>query len=220
MAEIIPAILTNDVFDFRKKYSDFFALSHYFSKLHIDFADGEFVPNKTILPRELSFLRTPFVLLAHFMTYRPEVYFEQAKEVGFTYVLFHYEAFAKDTEVEEAIHKAKSLGLKPGLVINPETPLFKIGKFITSVGLVQLMGIHPGFQGRAFITSTLGKIRELRALTKDVIICVDGGVRVGIARACAKAGVDYIVSGSAILRSEDKEMALEALLADVETEEM
>ncbi|MBI3952574.1 MAG: hypothetical protein HY336_01295 [Candidatus Doudnabacteria bacterium] len=217
MAEIIPAILTNDVFDFRKKYSDFFALSHYFSKLHVDFSDGEFVPSKTIVPRELSFLRSPFTLIAHFMTYRPQIYFEQAKEVGFTYVLFHYEAFGKDAEIEEAINAAENLGLKIGLVLNPETPLYKAGKFIPKVDLVQLMGINPGFQGRAFITSTIEKIKELRTLTKDVIICVDGGVRVGIARACVKAGADYLVSGSAILRSEDKELALEALLADIET---
>lgn len=216
MVEIVPAILTNDISDFRKKYAELFAASHYFTKLHVDFADGEFVGNTTIQPKDLAFLKTPLTLVAHFMTFNPGAYFEDAKRVGFKWVLFHFEAFQNDQDITQAIGAALTLGLKPGLAVNPETPLFKIAKFIGKVSLVQLMGIHPGAQGRQFIPETLDKVRELRALSKHVIISVDGGVKVGIARQCVKAGADIIVAGSAILKAEDEEAAIETLKADIE----
>lgn len=216
MAEIIPSILTNDISDFRKKYSDYFALSHLFTKLHVDFVDGEFIRNKTLMPKDLKFLKTPFKLIAHFMMFDPGIYFDDAKQVGFDSVLVHYEAFDQDRDLESTLLRGKDLGFKVGVVINPETPLHMIGKYLKKVDLVQLMGIHPGFQGRVFMSSTIEKIKELRALSKSVIIYVDGGVKVGVARACVKAGADYLVVGSAILRSEDRGLAAEALLADIE----
>lgn len=217
MAEIIPAILTNDVSDFRKKHADLLAASHLFSKLHVDFGDGEFVRSKTLLPKDLFFLKSPFVLIAHFMTLNPELYFFEAKKAGFKIVLIHFEAYQDEQALIHAIDHAVHLDLQPGLVLNPETPLHKLGKFLKQISLIQLMGIHPGAQGRKFISETLNKIKELRALSKNVIIAVDGGVKVGIARQVAKAGADLIVAGSAILRSEDEEMAIEALKADIET---
>jgi ribulose-phosphate 3-epimerase len=216
MAEIVPAILTNDISDFRKKYAELFALSHHFNKLHVDFIDGEFIHNRTVMPKDVEFLKaSPLTLMAHFMTLEPHKYFEDAKNSGFAWVIFHYEAYKNESEVEEAIRLAKSLGLKIGISINPETPLFMFGKFLMKIDLVQLMGIHPGFQGRPFMLGTIEKIKELRALSKDVIISVDGGVKVGIARQCAKAGAQLLIAGSAILKSEDEEMAIEALQIDV-----
>jgi ribulose-phosphate 3-epimerase len=218
VTEISPAILTNDIADFRKRYAELFALSHYFTKLHVDFIDDQFIHNKTVLPKDLVFLKSsPFTLMAHFMTLEPQKYFQDAKNVGFKWVIFHLEAFKHDNEIDPVIEQAKSLGLKAGLSISAETPLHSLGRFLQKVELVQLMGIHPGFQGRPFMVSTIEKIRELRSLSKSVIICVDGGVKVGIARQCAKAGADILVAGSAILRSEDEEMAVEALKADIET---
>lgn len=217
MAEIVPAILTNDISDFRKKYAELFALSHYFTKIHIDFIDDVFIRNKTVMPKDLSFLKSsPLTLMAHFMTMSPHEYFQDAKEAGFSWVIVHFEAYKQEAEINEAIRLAHALQLKIGLAINPETPLFMSGKFLTKVDLVQLMGIHPGFQNRPFMPTTIEKIRELRALSKHVIISVDGGVKVGIARQCVKAGADILVAGSAILRSEDEEMAVEALQADIE----
>jgi len=218
MTELSPAILTNDISDFRKQYAQLFALSHYFTKLHVDFIDDTFIQNKTVLPSELGFLKSsPFTLMAHFMTLDPQKYFEAAKTAGFKWVIFQLEAFKRDEEIDKTIEKAKSLGLKPGLSLSAETPLHMAGKFIRKVDLIQLMGIHPGFQGRPFMVSTIGKITELRSLSKSVIIAVDGGVKIGIARQCAKAGADILVAGSAILKSEDEEMAIESLKADIET---
>lgn len=217
MIEIIPAILTNDISDFRKKYAELFALSHYFKKLHVDFIDGRFLPNKTVMPSDLGFLKSsPLGLMAHFMTFNPQNYFLDAKNSGFQWVIFHLEAFKRDQQIDDAIKQARALDLKVGLALNPETPLHFVGRFLSKIDLVQLMGVHPGAQGRMFDVTVIEKIMELRALSKSVIISVDGGVKVGIARQCVKAGVHMLVAGSAILRSEDEEMAIEALLADVE----
>lgn len=217
MAEIVPAILTNDVSDFRKKYAELFALSHFFTKLHVDFADGEFVPNKTVMPKDLLFLKsTPLTLMAHFMAFEPQKYFADAKQAGFAWVMFHYEALEKTARINEAIEAAKKLNLQVGLVLNPETPIGVVEKFANQINLIQLMGIHPGFQGREFMDSTTGRIIALRRMAKNVIISVDGGVKPGIAGRCVKAGASLIVAGSSILRATNEKAAMEALQSDLE----
>lgn len=216
--EIVPAILTNDLSDFRKKYAELFALSQHFKYLHVDFIDGEFVPNKTLLPEDVTFLKTsPLLLVAHLMVKNPCQYFEAIKEAGFESVIFHLEALNSPEEIMETIAKAKHLGIKPGLALNPETPLHALGSWIGQVALVQLMGVHPGKQGQEFLPETLDKIRQLRQLSKSVIIGVDGGIKTGIAREVAQAGADILVAGSAILKADDEEQAIEALRHDVET---
>ena len=131
MTEISPAILTNDIEDFRKRYAEMLALTQHFSKLHIDFVDGIFLPNKTLMPKDLKLLRTtPVLLIAHFMTVNPQNYFIDARDAGFKWVLFHYEAFNTDDEVRETIAFAEKLSLQPGLVLNPEMPLRRIAKFL------------------------------------------------------------------------------------------
>lgn len=215
MAQIVPAILTSDLSDFRRQYAELFALSHHFRRLHVDFAD-EFVGNQTLMPADLQFLRaSPFALDAHFMTKKPRQYFEDAKKAGFVNVLFHFEAMQDDGEIADTIAAAEKLGLRAGIVINPETKVYRIAKYVKSLKLVQIMGIPPGAQGREFIPATLEKIKELKKLTKDVIILADGGIKVGIARAVAQAGADWIVVGSAIRDAQNKKAVLEAFLEDI-----
>jgi ribulose-phosphate 3-epimerase len=216
MSEIIPAILTNDISDFRKKYAELFALGHYFKKLHIDFVDGEYLPHKTVMPKDLPDMNhSPFELMAHFMAYDPNQYFLVCKDLGFKWVIIHYEAFHLKTEIDDAIDAARKLGLKVGLAINPETKPYKIALFIKRVDMIQLMGVHPGAQGRPFEYETLEKVRELKKLTKNVIICVDGGAKIGIAKQIAEAGADWIIAGSAIAKSEHPKQSIEELLAEI-----
>ena len=218
MTEIAPAILTNDLSDFRHKYAELFALSQHFKSLHVDFIDGQFLPGKTLLPADLEFLKTsPFLLTAHLMVKNPQQYFQAAKSAGFERVVFHYEALKTPEETEETIKLAQGLGLKFGIAINPETPLQSLGPLLNQFGLVQLMGVHPGSQGQEFVPAVLDKVRQLRQLSKSVIISVDGGVKVGLAHKLVEAGADILVAGSAILKSEDEEQAIEALRHDIET---
>jgi ribulose-phosphate 3-epimerase len=218
MAEIIPAILTDDVSDFRKKYAELFALSHYFTKLHIDFVDGHFLPNKTVMPDDLPDLgHAPFELMAHFMAYDPVQHFKKCQELGFKWVIIHFEAFHLRAEIDGVIEAARKLGMKVGLAINPETKPYQIALFIKRVDMIQLMGIHPGAQGRPFEYETLDKIKELKKLTKSVIICVDGGAKLGTAKQIAEAGADWIIAGSAIAKSEHPKEAIEELVAEIKT---
>jgi ribulose-phosphate 3-epimerase len=216
MHEIIPAILTNDISDFKLKHSNLIALGNYFHKLHIDFIDGEFIPGKTIMPKDLKFLKTDFLLMAHLMTFDPSKYFTDLKDVGFSWVVIHYEAFKRDEDILQTIKEAKSLELKIGLAINPETPLHKTAKILQNVDLVQIMGVHPGAQGRTFETGSIEKIKELRNLTRDMMISVDGGVKLGIASKCAAAGADMIIIGSGILHSTHPKEALESFKRELE----
>jgi ribulose-phosphate 3-epimerase len=218
MAELSPAILTNDVSDFRKQYAELLPLSQYYGKLHVDFADGRFVRTQTVLPADVAFLQSNRIpAMAHLMVQDPVRYFEDCRRAGFAYVLFHFEAFLTPDEIPAALSRADQLGLIAGLALGPDTTLTKIAKFIPQFKLIQIMSIQPGAQGREFILGTFDKVAELRSLSKSVIICVDGGIKVGIAGQLARAGADILVVGSAISRSEDEGLALEALKLDLET---
>ncbi|MGE5392560.1 MAG: hypothetical protein ACM3NH_02355 [Candidatus Saccharibacteria bacterium] len=215
MAQIVPAILTNDQSDFRHKYSMLFGLSHFFGKLHVDFADGEFVPAKTIRPADLGhFLKTaPFELTAHMMTETPGFYLKEIKAAGFRSVIFHFESM--DSLATEAfISGASQIGLSVGIAINPETPLPKAARYLRNLNLIQLMGVHPGRQGRTFIPETVDRIREIKRLTKHAVVAVDGGITPTNARDCARAGADQIIVGSAILKANNPKLALELLTAE------
>ncbi len=217
MAEIVPAILSNDESDFRHKYAELFALSHYFRELHVDFIDGKFLPQQTLMPGNTCRIKAPFRVTAHLMTLNPKNYFALAKNEGYSTILFHFEAFKDHNEILDAIDLGRALDLRIGLVLNPETKLHQVAKFITKVDIIQLMSVHPGHQGGEFIPETFERVRELRQLSKSVIISVDGGIKVGIAKQLVQAGADILVAGSAILRAQDEESAIEALQTDIET---
>lgn len=216
MTQVVPAILTNDIADFKLKHSTLLALSHQFSKLHLDFIDGEFLDEKTVMPADLKFLKTPFHLMGHFMALRPERYFKDAKDIGCEWVIVHYEAFKTEDGLMYSIEKARELELKIGLAINPETPLHKAAKAIPKVDMIQIMGVHPGAQGRNFEPKVLDKIKELKTLTRHAIISVDGGIKLGIAGKCVRAGADMIVIGSGILHATHPKEALEAFKRELD----
>ena len=216
MVEVVPAILTNDVSDFRKKYADLAALGEYFSKLHIDFVDGQFLPEKSLLPDDLKFFKSPFTLIGHFMTHNPQQYFQTIKQIGFSWAVVQFEAFANEEEALIAIEEGKKLGLHMGIVLGIQTPLYAAAKTIKKVEMVQLMGVQPGAQGRTFEVSTLNKIAELKSLTTNVIIAVDGGIKLGVAGKCARSGANMIIVGSAIVHATHPKESLEAFKRELE----
>jgi ribulose-phosphate 3-epimerase len=215
MAELVPAILTNDVNDFRKQYAELFALSHYFKRLHVDFIDGEYLPNKTLTMDQLDFLDSSFVLGAHFMTLNPKQYFEEAKKIGFEWGLFHLDVFNHEQEILNTIGEAERLGLKTALALNPSISLHSAAEFLDKVHAIQIMGVHPGAQGRAFDEKVIEKVRELKSLKKNAIISVDGGVSVQNAKQLVQAGADILVVGSAIAKSQNKKQTIEELLREI-----
>lgn len=217
MTEIVPAILTNDISDFRKKYSDLLPLYGLVTKLHIDFIDGRFLPEKTILPADLDLKNSPFDLIAHLMVNQPEKYFYDLKLAGFSWVIFHWESFADKNDILGVIAEAKKLGLKTGLAISPETKLYEAAKFIHRTDLLQVMGVNPGAQGRSFEPEALGKIRELKNLLKHAILSIDGGIKPENVRQAVDAGANLVVVGSAITHSAHPKLILEKFKKEIET---
>jgi ribulose-phosphate 3-epimerase len=171
--------------------------------IHVDVMDGHFVPNITIGPMVVKALRPhtakPFDV--HLMISPVDLYLEGFAQAGADFISFHPEAGAHPHRTVQAI---RALGCKPGLVLNPATPVDCLDYLIEDLDLVLLMSVNPGFGGQKFISSQLRKIEAVRKLIeatgKPIHLEVDGGVDVETARQCVAAGADVLVAGTSSFR--------------------
>ncbi len=211
--EIIPAILAKDEKEFRRKIESVAGLC---DTVQIDVMDGRFVDNVTWAePRRIDAMRLSIAFEAHLMVLDPLSTLESWSAAGCSRVLLHVEALENPVE---ALAQARLYGMEVGLSLNPETPIEPLEEAIALCDVVQIMGVNPGRMGQPFQPVALEKVRTLRAKFPDLPIEVDGGVSVGIARQLAEAGVDRLVSGSAVFHSGAPAKAIEALRRDVELE--
>ncbi len=168
--------------------------------IHIDVMDGHFVPNITLGPMIVKALRRctakPFDV--HLMISPVDPYVAAYAEAGADIISFHPEA---GPHVHRTIQLIRSLGKKPGLVLNPATPLALVEPVLDELDLVLVMSVNPGFGGQAFIASQLRKIEALRqridASGRAVDLEVDGGINLETARQAIAAGADVLVAGTA-----------------------
>jgi len=213
VVEIIPAILAKDEKELRRKVESVTGLCE---TIQLDVMDGTFVDNTTWNePERLQKMPLPMDFEVHLMVKDPIDRFDAWSLAGCGRVLIHAESV---DDLAGALRQAKSYGMEAGISLNPETPLSAIEDAIPEADVVQVMGVHPGWMGQAFQEVALEKVRELRDAWPDLMIEVDGGVAVGIARRLAEAGADRLVSGSAVFNSGAPAKALDALRADVELE--
>jgi len=175
--------------------------------LHVDVMDGHFVPNITIGPVVVAALRpqTKMLLDVHLMIENPERFVDAFAEAGADYLTVHVEACAHLHRVLQAIRAA---GMRPGVALNPHSPLSSIEEILPDLDLILIMSVNPGFGGQEFIPRTLDKLRGTRELLKSrgvshAQVEVDGGVKLDNAREIAAAGADILVSGSGIFGAED-----------------
>lgn len=174
--------------------------------IHIDVMDGHFVPNITIGPLVVRAARqvTGLPLDVHLMITEPDRYVQDFAAAGADWITVHVEAC---THLHRTIHHIKDLGKKAGAVLNPATSLTTLDYILPDLDLVMLMGVNPGFGGQSFIESTLGKIRRLRRLLKDIDspagIEIDGGVSPETIAGIAGAGANIFVAGSAVFGRSD-----------------
>jgi ribulose-phosphate 3-epimerase len=182
--------------------------------LHVDVMDGHFVPNITFGPIIVKAIRklAKSELDVHLMISDPATYLEKFIEAGASYVTFHVEA------IEEAgplLARARALGAKAGIAINPETSLDMARPVLEACDLVVMMTVHPGFGGQGFIRDVVPKIKALRDLREaeglGFEIEVDGGVNLETAPLVARAGGDILVAGAAVFKSEDPAGAVRAI---------
>ena len=174
--------------------------------IHIDVMDGHFVPNITIGPLVLDAVRkvTNLPLDVHLMIENPEKYIQAFVDAGADFITVQVETCVHLNRVIQMIHQA---GIKAGAVLNPSTPLSTIEWDLDNLELVMLMGVNPGFGGQKFIPSTLKKVRALRKIIQArglaTLIEMDGGVSKNTIKEISDAGVDVLVSGSAIFGTDD-----------------
>ena len=182
--------------------------------LHIDVMDGVFVPNISFGFPVLQAIRkhTNKTLDVHLMIQNPDHYLEDFKNAGADILTVHYEAC---THLHRTISRIKELGMKAGIAINPHTPVSALQHMFSSVDLVLIMSVNPGFGGQKFIPETLQKVAALHAIKQqlglDFIIEVDGGVNIENAPLLQQAGANALVAGSFVFNSTDPKETIKQL---------
>lgn len=175
--------------------------------IHFDVMDNHYVPNLTIGPMVCKAIKpycknTPIDV--HLMVSPVDSMIEEFAKAGADIITFHPEA---TQHVDRSLSLIKSFGLKAGLVLNPATPLSYLDYVIDKLDVVLLMSVNPGFGGQAFIPSILKKIKDTREYLdksgQDIILEVDGGVKIDNIAEIGTAGANAFVAGSAIFNSSD-----------------
>lgn len=200
---IIPALLTNNINDLKQKLAKLNGLVDW---IQIDIMDNIFVPNISILVKDLFNIKTNANLEAHLMIKNPENTFEDCAKIGFKRVYFHFEAV---DNVEKILNKMDEFDFEKGIAINPDTPIEKILPFIDKLNAVLFMSVFPGFQNQKFIPEVLNKVKELKKQAPKIKIAIDGGVKKDNVKLIKKAGVDLIGVGSAVFENDEVKRNLE-----------
>jgi len=183
--------------------------------LHVDIMDGHFVPNISMGPPVVKAIRkvTRLKLDLHLMITDPDRYAPVFIEAGADQISVQQETCP---HLDRTLHMIKGEGAKAGVVINPATPVVMIEEVLEVADFVLVMSVNPGFGGQEFIPRTLEKVRRLdrkrRELQIPLPIEIDGGITAENVGAAARAGCDWIVTGTSIFHTPDPAAALRNLL--------
>ena len=187
--------------------------------VHFDVMDNHYVPNLTIGPLVCEALRRHGVTApidVHLMIEPVDRIVPDFAKAGATYITFHPEASA---HVDRTIQLIRDSGCRPGIVLNPATPLDWLDWTLGQIDLVLLMSVNPGFGGQQFIASALPKLAAVRRLIdasgRDVRLEIDGGVKVDNIGAIAVAGADTFVAGSATFGARDYRATIDAMRSEI-----
>lgn len=203
---IIPSILVSTEHEFRRQIT---ALDGLAPMVQIDIADGEFVPNTTWADPEIAKeILGNLGAELHIMAMRPldtAARWKEVKQIKRCFV--HYESVPKNhahssPDMHSVLREIAGFGWEVGLALNPETPIDSLEPFLSEIQAIQLMGIHPGFQGRPFISATLERVQQAKLKYPDKFIEVDGGVNEKTLPYIMNAGADAVTPGSAIFNNE------------------
>ena len=211
MIKIAPSVLAADFLHLEK---DVDTVNKYADILHFDVMDGVFVPNISFgFPViEAISKKAEKPMDVHLMIVQPERYVERFAQAGASMISFHLNATEDPAAV---LAQIKSLGVKAGLVINPDIPVESLFPYIKDADFILLMSVFAGFGGQKFIADTYARIRTLRAeMVRQghiIPIEVDGGVSASNAAALAEAGAEILVAGSAVFKSDDPESVINAM---------
>ena len=209
--EILPSLLAAD---FGRLADEILrAESSGADALHLDIMDPHFVPNLSFGPDVVALSRRTapnFYRNVHLMMSRPDLYLEKFAAAGAQTIQIHVEA---DCDLHVELARIRSLGAKPAIVLNPETPVERIAPYLEEVDEVLVMTVHPGYGGQKFIADCLPKVSWVRERRPSLDVMVDGGVNGETAVESVKAGANQLVAGSYLFRQSD----MAAAVADMRT---
>lgn len=215
MIQIAPSLLSADFLHLEK---DVEMVNEHADIFHLDVMDGTFVPNISfgfpVVEAIASKAKKP--LDVHLMIVHPEKYVERFAKAGAAMISFHYEAALEQSA--DIIAMIQALGVKAGIVINPDCPVEKIFPYLDKVDFVLLMSVFAGFGGQKFIPETLDRISAVKKQLgkigrEDVPIEVDGGIGPANAADVVKAGASILVAGSSVFKADNPAAAISAMKA-------
>lgn len=178
--------------------------------IHLDVMDGTLVPNISfgfsVIQAVARIAEKPMDV--HFMVINPDKWFERCARLGVSMVSFHLEAARlAGKDPSEMLRQIKSLGMKAGLVINPDIPVEDLFPYIKDADYILIMSVFAGFGGQKFIPETYGRVAKLKEEIQrqgvECLIEVDGGADSTNAAQLYSTGVDIIVAGSAVFKASD-----------------
>ena len=207
MAILSPSILSCDYMNMQRDFAD--CKKAGCKWLHVDIMDGHFVPNLSFGYSLVQSMRpvTDLVLDVHLMIDRPIRYIEQFCKSGSDILTIHVEADTPEN-TKKALEMIRAMGVKPGIVVKPNTPAEAVAEYLPMVDLVLVMTVEPGFGGQKFMEHMMPKVKKLRqmidAVNPDCYLEVDGGVDLITGVTCKENGANVLVAGSAFYKAVDK----------------
>jgi ribulose-phosphate 3-epimerase len=202
--ELVPSILSSNFAQLGAEAHQ--ALEGGGTVLHVDVMDGHFVPNITLGPPVVRSLRKVIQVPidCHLMIENPDLFIPEFAEAGADWISVHQEACV---HLDRTLHLISSHGCKPGVVLNPATPVEMLTEVLDLVHHVLIMSVNPGFGGQKFIPNALNKIAALARMRAErnleFRIEVDGGVDLETVSDVVKAGAELLVAGSAVFGQGD-----------------
>ncbi|MBF0157712.1 MAG: ribulose-phosphate 3-epimerase [Magnetococcales bacterium] len=212
MIQIAPSILSAD---FARLGEEIRAVEEAGADfIHVDVMDGHFVPNLTIGPPVVQALgkvaKKP--LDVHLMISPVDAYLPDFAKARPEFLTIHAEA---THHLDRSLNHIRELGCRPGVALNPGTPLCNLGPVLHLVDMVLIMSVNPGFGGQSFIPQTLRRVeraaRMLAESGREIILAVDGGIKPDNIGPVAKAGARFFVAGSAVFNEPDYRAVITAL---------
>ena len=213
---IAPSILSADFARLGEEVSNVIAAGA--DMIHFDVMDNHYVPNLSIGPVVCEAIRplTQAPIDVHLMVKPVDRIVPDFARAGANIISFHPEASEHIDRTLGLIHEH---GCKAGLVLNPGTPLSCLDHVLHRLDLVMIMSVNPGFGGQTFIAQALDKLAEVRRRIdlcgREILLEIDGGVKVENIAAIARAGADTFVAGSAIFGARDYQATIAAMRAAI-----
>lgn len=182
--------------------------------VHVDVMDGHFVPNLTFgipVVRDLA-ARTRLPLDVHLMVTEPDRLLDEYLDAGAAWLSFHWEAAV---HVDRLLSRIRDKGVRPGIALNPATPVEVLIDVLPLLDFVLLMSVNPGFAGQGFLPYIVGKAARLSSLAEarnpKLVLAMDGGIDATNIRQVVDAGVELCVAGSAVFGQEDPAAAMRTI---------